>query len=38
VLPSAVPPALDVSADEYYSAPAKHFERLYARWLTQTQS
>lgn len=29
---------LDVSADEYYSAPAIHFERLYARWLTQRPS
>lgn len=29
---------LDVSAEEYYSAPAVHFERLYARWLTQRPS
>jgi endo-1,4-beta-mannosidase len=26
--------ALDVSADEYYRAPAAHFERLYAKWLS----
>jgi len=35
VILSDVPPALDVSADEYYAAPAKHFERLYTKWLTQ---
>lgn len=29
---------LDVSADEYYNAPTVHFERLYARWLTQRPS
>lgn len=28
-----VPVVLDVDADEYYRAPAAHFERLYARWL-----
>jgi endo-1,4-beta-mannosidase len=28
-----VEPALDVSADDYYLAPARNFERLYARWL-----
>jgi endo-1,4-beta-mannosidase len=32
---SAVPLALDVSADEYYHAPATHFERLYAGWLSR---
>ncbi|MEJ7812441.1 MAG: hypothetical protein WKG32_18670 [Gemmatimonadaceae bacterium] len=32
---SAVPHALDVSADEYYRAPAAHFERLYASWLSR---
>jgi endo-1,4-beta-mannosidase len=32
---SAVPRALDVSADEYYQAPASHFERLYACWLSR---
>jgi endo-1,4-beta-mannosidase len=25
---------LDVTADEYYRAPAQHFERLYASWLS----
>ena len=35
---SAIPPALDVSADEYYRAPASHFERLYACWLSRTQA
>ncbi len=32
----AVPPVLDVSADEYYQAPAEHFERLYACWLSRS--
>lgn len=27
--------ALDVSIDEYYSAPATHFERLYRKWLSR---
>ena len=31
--PGPVPAALDVSADAYYAAPARHFARLYARWL-----
>jgi hypothetical protein len=26
---------LDISADEYYLAPAHHFGRLYARWLAR---
>jgi endo-1,4-beta-mannosidase len=30
-----VPPVLDVSADEYYRAPAAHFSRLYERWLVR---
>lgn len=30
--------ALDVSADEYYRAPATHFERLYASWLSREHS
>lgn len=34
---SGIAPALDVSADEYYRAPAAHFERLYARWLSRNQ-
>jgi len=33
-----VVPVLDVGADEYYDAPAVHFQRLYARWLTQGHS
>jgi endo-1,4-beta-mannosidase len=33
-----VAPALDVSADEYYRAPAAHFERLYASWLARERS
>ena len=28
-----VPLVLDVIADEYYRAPAAHFERLYGKWL-----
>jgi endo-1,4-beta-mannosidase len=35
IRPSDVAPALDVSADEYYRAPATHFERLYACWLSR---
>ncbi|MEO8620401.1 MAG: hypothetical protein ABI625_04995 [bacterium] len=31
-----VPPVLDISADEYYRAPAAHFGRLYGTWLEQT--
>lgn len=34
----AVPRVLDVSADEYYRAPAKHFERLYAEWVAKKAS
>ena len=33
-----LPRVLDVSADEYYRAPAMHFERLYAKWLAETDS
>lgn len=29
---------LDVTADEYYEAPARHFERLYASWLSRDDS
>jgi endo-1,4-beta-mannosidase len=29
----AVPRVLDVTPDEYYSAPAEHFGRLYAKWV-----
>ncbi len=31
-----VPTVLDVSADEYYHAPAQHFARLYACWLSRS--
>jgi endo-1,4-beta-mannosidase len=31
----AVPKVLDVTADEYYRAPGKHFSRLYAKWVEQ---
>jgi len=34
----AVPQILDVAADEYYRAPAKHFARLYAKWVAQRTS
>jgi endo-1,4-beta-mannosidase len=30
----AIPQILDVSADEYYSAPQANFDRLYAKWLS----
>ena len=30
-----LPPVLDVTADEYYRDPARHFARLYARWLSR---
>ena len=35
---AAVPRVLDVSADEYYRAPGKHFARLYAKWVEQRPS
>lgn len=38
LVPSAVPGVLDLSADEYYRAPAKHFGRLYASWVAQRPS
>jgi hypothetical protein len=38
LLPALVPPVLDVTADEYYRAPAQHFERLYASWLARDAS
>jgi hypothetical protein len=34
----AVPRILDVSADEYYRAPGKHFARLYAKWVAERPS
>ena len=30
-----LPRMLDVSADEYYRAPANHFGRLYAKWVAE---
>ena len=33
-----VPRILDVSADEYYRAPEKHFGRLYSKWVAQAAS
>jgi hypothetical protein len=33
-----VPRVLDVTADEYYRAPGKHFARLYAKWLAERTS
>src|SRR5450759_4846696 len=35
---AAVPRVLDVSADEYYRAPAKHFERISSKWVAQRPS
>jgi len=35
---AAVPRVLDVKPDEYYSAPAKHFGRLYAKWIAERPS
>jgi endo-1,4-beta-mannosidase len=35
---SAMPQVLDLSADEYYQAPAKHFGRLYASWVARSPS
>ena len=32
---AAVSRVLDLSADEYYRAPARHFTRLYAKWVEQ---
>lgn len=31
---TAIPAVLDISPDEYYSAPQAHFDRLYANWLS----
>jgi endo-1,4-beta-mannosidase len=33
-----VPKVLDVSADEYYRAPGKHFARLYEKWVAERPS
>lgn len=35
---AAMPRVLDVTAAEYYSAPDKHFERLYAKWVSERPS
>ena len=35
---SAVPRVLDMSADEYYRAPAEHFGRLYSKWVAEGPS
>jgi endo-1,4-beta-mannosidase len=34
-LRAEVPRVLDVTADEYYSAPGEHFARLYAKWVAE---
>ena len=33
-----IPQVLDVTADEYYTAPQAHFDRLYSSWLTGLNS
>ncbi|MEP7346472.1 MAG: hypothetical protein ABI877_14470 [Gemmatimonadaceae bacterium] len=33
-----VQPVLDISVDDYYDAPASHFNRLYARWFSRENS
>lgn len=33
-----IPQVLDITADEYYTAPQAHFDRLYASWLSGIQS
>lgn len=35
---ATVPRVLDISADEYYRAPAKHFGRLYSKWVAERPS
>lgn len=35
---SPIPEVLDIGADEYYRAPAVHFARLYADWLSARAS
>ncbi|HUQ48661.1 MAG TPA: hypothetical protein VM053_10515 [Gemmatimonadaceae bacterium] len=35
---SSIPKILDVSADEYYTAPQANFDRLYLKWLDGVQS
>ena len=31
---AAIPQILDVNADEYYTAPQAHFDRLYSTWIS----
>lgn len=38
LVPPPVARILDITADEYYRAPAKHFERLYAKWVAEKAS
>jgi endo-1,4-beta-mannosidase len=35
---ASVPKVLDVTADEYYRAPGKHFARLYEKWVAERPS
>ena len=35
---AVMPRVLDVTADEYYSAPDRHFARLYAEWVSKRSS
>jgi endo-1,4-beta-mannosidase len=35
---SPVPNAADVTVDEYYRSPARHFARLYACWLSRSRA
>jgi endo-1,4-beta-mannosidase len=32
-----VPHVLDVSGDEYYGDPGRHFDRLYANWISEVE-
>jgi len=34
----SIPQILDVTADEYYTAPQAHFDRLYSSWISGLQS
>jgi endo-1,4-beta-mannosidase len=38
LLQGAVPRVLDLSANEYYRDPAKHFGRLYSTWVAKSAS
>jgi len=35
---ASIPKILDVTTDEYYSAPQSHFDRLYAKWIAEIGS